>query len=228
MKKLILFSLLIILGKLSNAQNVQLHYDFGENRKMFTTTFEMFKPDKIGSTFFFIDLDYGTDERGVNNGVSLAYMEIARSFKFSETAKLEPRIEFNTGTVTGFPIENAYLVGVQYTFNNADYSKVLTLQANFKHIQDKQDASFQLTGVWGIHFMDRKWSFTGFADFWREDSDFNYDGKADAEYIFLTEPQLWFNASEKFSFGTEIEISNNFAVNDGFMVNPTLAAKWTF
>ena len=46
------------------AQNVQLHYDFGHSiydelstRPKLTTTVEMFKADKWGSTFFFIDMD---------------------------------------------------------------------------------------------------------------------------------------------------------------------------
>lgn len=48
-----------------NAQNIQLHYDFGGDlydelgtRPSLTTTVEMFKPDKWGSTFFFVDMDY--------------------------------------------------------------------------------------------------------------------------------------------------------------------------
>ena len=35
--------------------NVQTFYDFGKDRKYVTTTFEMFKGDKFGDTFFFID-----------------------------------------------------------------------------------------------------------------------------------------------------------------------------
>lgn len=211
-------------GSVMKAQNVQLHYDFGEDRKMVTTTLEMFKPDKYGSTFFFVDLDYSSDARDVDNGVSLAYWEIARSFKWNETQKFEPRIEFNSGVGRGdgftFPINNALLIGGQYTFNNADFSKVLTLQANYKYIKDAEDASFQLTAVWGLHFLDRKLSFTGFADFWKQES---FGG----DFVFLTEPQIWYNACENFSFGSEIEVSNNFG-KEGFMVNPTLAAKWTF
>jgi hypothetical protein len=78
--------------------------------------------------------------------------------------------------------------------------------------------------------MDRKLSFTGFADFWKEEHTvFDDNGNAKtADYVFLTEPQLWWNACKNFSFGAEIEISNNFGVEDGFMINPTLAAKWTF
>lgn len=215
------------LGSVIKAQNVQLHYDFGEDRKMVTTTLEMFKPDKYGSTFFFVDLDYSSDARDVDNGVSLAYWEIARSFKWNETQKFEPRVEFNSGVLKldgeapYIPIENAWLVGGQYTFASADFSKILTLQANYKYIKDKEDASFQLTAVWGVHLLEGKLSLTGFADFWKEEMFWGTD------YRFLTEPQIWYNINSNFSFGGELEMSSNF-VKDDFVVNPTLAAKWTF
>jgi hypothetical protein len=52
LKKLILsLSLLLIINTLS-AQNLQLHYDFGENRKHLTSTLEMFKPDQMGKYLF--------------------------------------------------------------------------------------------------------------------------------------------------------------------------------
>jgi len=231
--KRILFSLIAImaLGTFAKAQNLQMHYDFGKDRKMITTTLEMFKPDKYGSTFFFVDMDYSSDSRDVDNGISLGYWEIARSFKWNETQKFEPRVEFNSGGAFFGPINNAWLVGGQYTFNNADFSKVLTLQANLKHIKDGKInddfttdnlVGFQLTAVWGLHLMDRKLSLVGFADFWREDTYFG-----DKEFRFLTEPQIWYNFNSNFSFGGEIEMSSNFVDND-FIVNPTLAAKWTF
>lgn len=233
-QSLIVLFVLLLYGSVGKAQNLQLHYDFGEDRKMLTSTIEMFKPDKMGSTFFFVDLDYNSDPRGVDDGISLAYWEIARSFKFKESQKLEPRIEYNGGMGRGdgfsYSINNAWLVGGQYTFNSTDFSKLLTLQANYKYIKNKNDVSFQLTAVWGLHFFDGKLSFTGFADFWKEDN-VVYDDEGNAsntEYVFLTEPQLWYNFHKNLSFGSEVEISNNFASNKGFMVNPTLAAKWTF
>lgn len=231
--KSLFISVLLLSTVLSFGQNVQMHYDFGKDRKLVTTTVEMFKPDKYGSTFFFIDMDYSSDTRGVDNGVSLAYWEIARSLKWSETQKLEPRIEFNSGNLFvaenfGFPINNAWLVGAQYTFNNADFSKILTIQANYKNIKDakatntdvENQNSFQITAVWNLHFFERKLSLLGFADFWRQDS---FGG----EYVFLTEPQFWYTACPNFSVGSEIEISNNFT-DEGFVVNPTLAVKYTF
>lgn len=236
MKRVLLFVLLFTIYKITSAQNVQLHYDMGKDRKMLTTTVEMFKPDKIGSTFFFIDMDYGSKASGIDD-LSLAYWEIARSFKISSKCAFEPRVEYNGGFGRGeltdeetiypyhYSINSAYLVGGQYTWNNKDFSKVFTLQANYKYIKDKEDVSFQITGVWDCHFFNRKISFTGFADFWKEEQ--LLDGEK-TDFIFLTEPQIWYNAFDKFSFGTEIEISNNFSQNKGTMVNPTVAAKWTF
>ncbi len=221
------------------AQNLQLHYDMGEGRKMVTSTVEMFKPDQMGSTFFFIDMDYGSDESGVD-GISLAYWEIARSFKVSQNSAFEPRIEYNGGfgryqyeapdfdgqlvlKQFHYSINSAFLLGGQYTWNNADFSRVLTLQANYKYIKDIEDASFQLTAVWGLHFFDRKLSFTGFADFWKEETE-----TISTDYIFLAEPQLWYNAMEHFSVGGELELASNFGGHKGFKACPTLAVKWNF
>ncbi|HQB79593.1 MAG TPA: DUF5020 family protein, partial [Tenuifilaceae bacterium] len=78
LKKFTLVALLAIAALAVNAQNLQLHYDFGEDREFFTTTLEMFKPDQYGSTFFFVDMDYSADK----GGVGLAYWEISRGLKF--------------------------------------------------------------------------------------------------------------------------------------------------
>lgn len=228
MKKFLLALLVSILTLGAFAQNLQVHYDFGKDRKLITTTLEMFKPDKYGSTFFFVDMDYSSDARNVENGVSLAYWEIARAFKWNETQKFLPRVEYNggvfklDGTGTPFiPIENCWLAGVERTWASADFSKILTLQANYKRIKDKEKASFQLTAVWTVAMAGGKLLFTGFADFWKEEMLWGTD------YRFLAEPQLWYNVCPNFAFGSEIEISNNF-VKDGAQINPTLAVKYTF
>ncbi len=68
----------------------------------------------------------------------------------------------------------------------------------------------------------------GFADFWREDKDFNFDGTVETKFIFLSEPQFWYNFTEHFSCGSEIELGNNFGSVKGFRVNPTVAVKYNF
>jgi hypothetical protein len=228
MKKLLLLIAILGYGIIAGAQNIQLHYDLGEGRKYLTSTVEMFKPDKYGSTFFFIDMDYSSDERHVTNGVSSAYWEIARAFQWKEGQKFQPRIEYNGGVFkldgedTPFiPIENCWLAGIERTWASVDFSKILTLQANYKYIKDKEDASFQITAVWTIMMVQNKLTFTGFADFWKEEMFWGTD------FRFLTEPQLWYNFNTHFSAGSEVELSSNF-IGDKFFVSPTLAVKYTF
>jgi hypothetical protein len=232
MKKLLFFAVCLFAIQFISAQNLQLHYDFGDGRKHLTSTVEMFKPDQYGSTFFFVDMNYGGDSV---KGVSMAYFEIARDLKFWE-APFTFHIEYNGGfgqmattDFTGaYSINDAWLTGAAYSWNAQDFSKGFTLQALYKYIRDKHDVSFQLTGVWYANFFNNKLTFSGFADFWKEDGDFDFDGEVDTEFVFLSEPQLWFNATEKFSVGTEIELGYNFGTNEGLEVMPTLGAKYQF
>lgn len=214
------------------AQNVQLHYDFGHSiysdekeRPKLTTTVEMFKPDKWGSTFFFVDMDY------TSKGVAGAYWEIARELKFWN-GPISAHLEYNGGLNY---INNAYLLGATYTWNSADFSKVFSFTPMYKYIQKNPSPhNFQLTGVWNVNFGKGKFTFSGFADFWREKHS-SIEGKAH-DFVFITEPQFWvnlnkFNGVDKdfnLSVGTEWELSNNFAVYEGFKFNPTLALKWSF
>jgi hypothetical protein len=228
MKKYFLLALLL-LPLIAKTQNIQLHYDMGKDRDYFTSTVEMFKPDKWGNTFFFIDMDYNV---GDVEGVSLAYFEIARCLKLGKSP-FSLHAEFNGGFGQfaaspyngAYSINNAWLGGLDYSWNNADFSKGFSLKALYKTIRHKNDASFQITGVWYANFLKNKITFSGFADFWREDNVIDGEKK---DFVFLSEPQLWFNATKNLSVGSEVELSSNFAGMDGFNVMPTVAAKWTF
>ena len=125
-----------------------------------------------------------------------------------------------------YQINDAWLFGGEYSWNTKDFSKVFTLQALYKTIRDKTNASFQITGIWTIQMLKNRVTFTGFADFWRED---NFEGTGNkTRFVFLTKPQLWYNFTQHFSVGTEQDMSANFSGNRGFMHRPTLGAKWTF
>ncbi len=229
-----IFTILLVLSSIvsAQAQNVQVHYDFGQvlygdeyaERPQVTTTLEMFKPDKWGSTFFFVDLDF------TKNGVYGGYFEIARELTFWD-APFSAHVEYNGGLVRGASFNNNYLVGATYTYNNANFSKGFSLTGAYKYIQKhEQPHNFQLTGTWYLHFgKNRLFTFNGFADFWKEKTPVG-------EYIFLSEPQFWVNLNkikgvdEKFnlSVGTEVELCHNFAFHKGFYALPTLGIKWSF
>jgi hypothetical protein len=229
MKKILLCFTMFAFAMLSGAQNIQLLYNTGKDHNNLTSTVEMFKPDKLGNTFFFIDFSYGAGEV---EGVSSAYWEIARAFTIAKSP-FGFHVEYNggigqwkNGEATGaFTINNAWLTGLEYGIHSEDFSKGITFQVLYKYIQDKNNAAFQLTLVWYLHAFDYKLSFNGFADFWREDNMF---GTTETKYVFMTQPQLWYNFNKKFSAGTEIQLSSNFGGVQDFDIMPSAAVRYTF
>ncbi len=231
-KKLFLASILFPMALV--AQNVQMHYDFGKGRNYVTTTFEMFKPDKWGNTFFFVDYDYNLD---ADKNVGMAYMEIARCIKLTDKLPISAQVEYNGGLLGSgnlvFPINNAFLAGLDYEWHDKEFTKFLNFKALYKNIVGKNQASFQLTGVWNLNFYKNKLTVSGFADFWREDNNyFDTNGNiipADkTRFVFLTEPQIWYNITPNISVGSEVEVACNFGAVKGWKACPTLAAKWNF
>lgn len=234
MKKFLTLVFLTLFCTVGNAQNVQFHYDFGKTlydkdfgtRPQLTTTVEMFKPDKWGSTFFFVDMDY------TGKGVVSAYWEIARELSFWKSP-LSIHVEYNGGNVKGTYIKNAFLGGLTYTYNSANFSKGITFTPMYKYIHGNDSPhNFQLTSTWYLHFgKNGLCTFSGFADFWREKT-----LPSIGDYQFLAEPQIWLNLNKikgvdenfNLSIGSEVELRNNFAFMDGFYAIPTLAIKWSF
>ena len=225
MKKSTLILLLFVASYVAKSQNVQLHYDFSSTRGYLTTTVEKFAPDAYGSTFFFIDFNHSAD------GPTEAYWEIARELKNWE-GSLSVHVEYNGGLNRVIPvaIQNAYLLGGTYSWNAADFSKGFSVSAMYKMIQGNSSPhNLQLTGVWYLNLLKGKLSFTGFADFWTEKHlVFDDSGATEVGFVFLSEPQLWYNLNKSFSVGSEVELSYQFAGMAGFNVYPTVAAKWTF
>lgn len=236
-------ALLMLAAASAFAQNVQLHYDFGNllyksgskdltTRPRLTTTVEMFRPDDFGSTFFFIDMNYGAFGVHSNGGVVGAYWEISRELKFWD-APVSIHVEYNGGMdfiPSGTIYDDAWLGGATYSFGSKDFSKTFSVSAMYKFIPNNPSPhNFQVTGVWNVWFCRRAFLFSGFIDFWREKRPWQ-----GTDYILLSEPQIWYNFNtikgmEKvnLSIGSEVEISNNFA-GKGFYAIPTAALKWTF
>jgi len=236
MKKLMTIALMAVAALSANAQNIQLHYDFGRNiytgeeagRSKVTVTLEQFKADQWGSWYYFVDLDLSS------HFTESAYTEISRELNLSKDLPIAAHVEYDGGLSKSGSFQQAGLIGAAYNGHNADFSKTWSVQLLYKQFFKSYDnthsyASAQLTGVWGLNFLDNKLSFAGFIDFWRGE-------KANGHgcLVVLTEPQLWYNFTKHFSVGTEWEISDNFVYNADptsdktFFINPTLAVKWNF
>ena len=236
MKKLMTIALMAVAALSANAQNIQLHHDFGRNtytgeeagRSKVTVTLEQFKADQWGSWYYFVDLDLSS------HFTESAYTEISREFNLSKDLPIAAHVEYDGGLSKSGSFQQAGLIGAAYNGHNADFSKTWSVQLLYKQFFKSYDnthsyASAQLTGVWGLNFLDNKLSFAGFIDFWRGE-------KANGHgcLVVLTEPQLWYNFTKHFSVGTEWEISDSFVYNADptsdktFFINPTLAVKWNF
>ncbi len=232
-KKLFLLFFCLSIFTCLTAQNVQFHFaprhglvpgdapDPGKN--YFFSTVEMFKPDKWGSTFGFIDMSYAGNKGSINT----AYWEIARDLKFWK-APIMAHVEYNGGIVEGVPnaIPNAYLVGASYpfVFGKAFMSTYVVYKCN---AFEKTSNDIQWTVTWNCNLLNNKLSMSGFMDLWTENKD-RMTGEGDKKVILLTQPQFWFNATEHLAVGTEIEISSDFYYDRKVYVLPTLAAKWQF
>ncbi len=230
----------------ANAQvNAQLFYDFGNDREWITLTLEMFKQDKWGSTYFFVDHDfhYDAEVKGQIKRVAPGgtYTEIARALNFWQNTKLKDlslHAEYNGGIAQYYGINNAWLFGVEYFLHDKAYKNTLNLELLYKTIRaTDQDAPLQFTAVWACNdiFGVKGLKFDGFADFWWETHGVvNKDGEASvAKTVFITEPQLWYRVGQHFgvpnlNVGTEIELSNDFGSTSGFKCRPCLGVKWDF
>lgn len=230
MKKLFFLTALLAASVAANAQNIQVHYDFGRNlysdeeagRQNFTATFEKFSADQLGSWYYFVDLDIN------QHGMAGAYTEVSREFNIGQKG-WAAHVEYDGGLNLDTSFQTSALIGPAWNGHNDDFSTTYSVQMLYKQFfgqnGNKAYASAQLTGVWSTTFAQGKCTFAGFIDFWRGEK---YNGHG--QLVILSEPQLWYNINDKISFGTEWELSNNFiynAYNDkSFFVNPTLAVKF--
>ena len=95
LKRIVIVALLatFAFAQAAKAQtNVQVFYDFGKDRQYITTTFEMFKADKFGDTFWFIDHNFANAAQrkaGQASAVNGTYFEIERGLNFWQDTALK-------------------------------------------------------------------------------------------------------------------------------------------
>ena len=216
--------LLLLLPMLASAQNLQLHYDAAtshhQQRKLITSTLEMYKPDSLGSTFLFVDFNYSPD----NSAAQLAYFEIARNISLPHTT-LQLQFGYNGGLLVvlpsvGIQITPAWLAGIALPYHH----KQLHLGASLLYRYESKPAqshNLHFTGVWSWNSPKQRITLSGFIDIWTTTNEH--------QLVILTEPQLWFNLSKHFALGSEFEISRGFLAPDtNWYFYPTLGLKYTW
>lgn len=263
MKKLFLLAAAAISMTAGAQVNIQLHYDFGRNfypnaesnRQLFTTTVEMFKADRLGSTYFFVDMDYSGNNRTYNadgtvnedagrRGNIGAYWEVSRDFTFAKVKNtnhnFSAHIEYDGGLsqVAG-PFQQAVLVGPAWNWHSADFKKTFTLQVMYKQFINSTDRngvrdhdahpSFQITPVWNITFANDLCTFSGFADLW-----YGWTSQFDDSYnqkkglVFLTEPQFWFHIVNKGKTSNRLSVGTEVEISNNFIYAADDVRRKTF
>jgi len=129
MKKILFMALMAVAALGANAQNVQVHYDFGrsfysdqeDGRQRVTVTLEQFKADQWGSWYYFVDVDL------TNKFTEGAYTEISREFNIDKNG-FAAHVEYDGGLNRFGSFQQAALVGAAYNGHNADFSKTWSAQ----------------------------------------------------------------------------------------------------
>lgn len=239
MRKAFALASIAILAFAFNAKaqtNLQTYYDAG--RGYASTTFEMFKSDNWGNTFFFIDHYFTTkDDKNASparSAINGSYFEIERALNFWQDTKLgalSAHLEYD-GSTWG---NGVFCAGVNYFLHSQDFNNTLTLYLMYEGMNGfgEADVPVKFSAVWGLQdlFGVKGLRFNGFMDIWGNNS--SYIGAKDTKVSLLTEPQIWYNIGQHFGcenlhIGSEIECSINFAGHKGFMCNPCIGTKWVF
>jgi hypothetical protein len=234
MKPIALMAFLLISFPLT-AQNLQLHYDFGKDRKFLTATLEMFRPDTLGSTFWFVDFDHNFDFGSEIRSMSAAYWEISREFyipgikKVKGLEQLAFHVEYNDGfgvntDTTAYSFNSVFLTGFSYPVHigNTVFGTMLLCRLP----RGMDDPDFQFTTTWFQPLWKNRLLLTGFIDIWSQDK---MDDRDKKEIVFQGEPQIWFMITPKIALGGEFEIDKNFPYGPRqWELFPTLGFRWEF
>ena len=221
---------------LLTGQNLQLHYDLSKERKFFTATLEMFKPDSLGTTFWFVDFDFNSPDKP--RGISMVYGEFSRDFyipgirKIKGVEELTVHIEYDDGVqiekadssiTIGYNLNSTWLFGFGYPVKIGQV--IIGAMILYKRPRGAKSADFQFTATWYQPVFKDRVILTGFVDIWSQDKIYE-DGK---ELVFQTEPQFWYRIHKNLFVGSEIEISKNFPFGpQDWKIQPTIAGKWEF
>ena len=245
--------------------NLQAHGNFSElfydknsslvqSLPLSTFTIEGSGMDKIGSTYFFVDLEVGNASNLKNKMLGGTYIEFAREWCFwgkSKAAALTIHTEFDAGvgyggdswgsTGNGFEFKTALLGGLSYSwFGDKYFFQIQALNRyELKDYYGWGGEGWQLTFVYSYEPV--KWfTLAGYADFWQNPIDGTgvKSLKRERSFHFAIEPYVWFNITDYFSIGSRLRFTyNNYMGLVDELENivdydrkayfaPTIALKW--
>lgn len=226
------------------AQNIQLHYDFGryvhptaqEGRPYITATVEQKSRDRWGDTFYFVDMNF------LEQGAVQANWKFLRNLRFWD-APFSWHLRYDGGLrfvnahaaapVNRYAISfgDAFFTGATYHWRSADRKLMLNFTAAYKYIRHHDTPhNWEGTVIWNYAPGDGLFNATGFATLWQE-----RDARFGTSLKFMSQPQFWLNLNRLPAFaddfglsvGSEVRISRNVDAGQ-WVIAPTLALRWSF
>jgi len=243
--KKLLAALVCLLPALAPAQDLQLHYDLrhtmapARNNKNFPTVyFQYFKTQDSGNSYikpgsFLFKMQ--ADLVGDKHNIGKAYMQAAQTLRF-----WRPRVFLHLSYSGGLGItepnkQNSYYIintfqaGLAYNFKWQ--GAWLTSVLDYKYIPYKNPTSdFIYTLYWWKGVFNYKAEFSGDFSVWTENKNHGDDYTANMHgkrFFFFAEPQAWYNISQKFSFGSKVNMFYHVNTTGNVLqAYPTLAIKY--
>ena len=220
--------------------NLQVMHDFDAP----FTTVEMYKGDKWGDTYFFIDHYYRREDVGGRTQFGVdSYYEFERGLNFWHDTRLRDfslHLEFDfrnfgyVGHANGMAC-----VGGRWALHNADFSRTATVALMYDHYigDGSADIPLKFTATWtvmnllGLHGL----TFDGFLDVWGNDTEYLDASTGDIDHAHFSvhaQPQLWMGLSAigipNLHLGGEVVLGYNHRGTRGFLCIPCLGIKWAF
>ena len=222
-----------------------------QNLPLSTFTFEGTGFDKIGSTYFFIDLEVGNANFTKNKMLGGVYTEFSREWCFWKNTKAENltiHTEFDAGVGYGsnswgykseanFDFRTALLAGLSYAWGDENWFVQLQALSRYE-LKDSHQCGgegWQFTVAYSytpIHWF----TLSGYADFWQIPLDKSGKLNDIKSFHISIEPYLWFNVTRYLSVGTRLRFTYNnyqgilsngdFNYDQKVYFAPTIGLKW--
>lgn len=234
-----LFFFLLASGSVTQAQQLQMHYDFRHtidperyDKNFPSFSFEYFKEKDTTGSFL---LKIQTDFNGEKSNPGQAFLQVSKSVRFWKP-KVYLSLNYSGGLGVappsyGFYITNAFGLGASYPFQwKGAWLNVGLIYRYNAFAKGSHDVQFSFYFWKG--FLNYRLQVAGSIVAWsqnrNEGTDFtlNLSGK---KFAFFGDPQIWFKIWKELSVGTRINLFYHVLTEENLLqVYPTIGIKQQF
>jgi len=197
MKKLFTVLFFLSVVGVTQAQNFQFLYGYGNGEPVNFIISEIYKPLEHGAFYYFTDFKMGF------NGYFEAYTEVSKYWNIGQRG-FAATAQYNVGLFyddpDGFRIDPVYLAGFQRAVEYGGW--ILSLDVLYRYDQFTQQSGAQTTFIFLKEW--NKLTLSGYLDVWNSGI---YDPE-EAATVAVFEPQIFYSISKRFSVGVEGRVSN--------------------